>query len=119
MPFDLPQTSEPIKIVGANHAISPKEIAAVLEHRLGDTRLAVEHILSLLHTSQEKYSPKSFINTPETALQSLELLFQGETDIFDRGNLAKAQKIALSIMVLLSEYYENSQKYDSHISRDP
>ena len=33
MPFDLPQTAEPLKIVGSNHAISPKEIAAVLELR--------------------------------------------------------------------------------------
>lgn len=75
--------------------------------------------MSLLHTSHEKYSPKSFIDKPETALQSLELLFQGEADIFDRRNLAKAKKIVLSMMLLLSEYYENTQKYNPSIARDP
>jgi hypothetical protein len=119
MPFDFPKTSEPLKIVGVKHTISPSEIAAVLERKSGDTRLAVEHILSLLHTSDEKYSPKSFIDSPETALQTLELLFQGHEDIFDKRNLAIVNKIVLSIMVLFSEHYGNAQQYYSSIFRDP
>ena len=81
--------------------------------------MAVEHILSLLQTSQEKYSPKSFIDRPETALQTLELLFQGHEDIFDKRNLARVNKIVLSIMVLLSEHYGNAQQYYSSIARNP
>jgi hypothetical protein len=119
MPFDFHQTSGPLKIVGTNHTIFPKEIAAVLESQSWDTRLAIEHILSLLQTSHEKYSPTSFIDTPETALQTLELLFQGHEDIFDRRKLAKVKKLVLSIMLLLSEHYENAQKYNPSIPRDP
>lgn len=117
----------PIRIVGSNHTISPWEIAAVLESKSWDTRSAVEHILSLLnHQTQpgnkkipENYSPKSYIDTPQSALETLEILFQWCDDIFDRRDSQKAEKIWNSIWFILWEYFWNLDFYTGWIHRDP
>ena len=125
MPLDSPWDNNVIRIVWSNHTISHLEISSVLQAK--DTRLAVEHILSLLNhkghpwniKSSKNYSPKSFIDSPETALDTLEVLFQWQEEIFNRRNVIQAKKIILWITALLSEYYENQDLYSSVIMRNP
>ena len=125
MSFNASWESEIIRTAWSRHIISTNEISAVLQGK--DTRCAVEHILSLLdhknHPWKGSYSkkefPTSFINSPQTALDTLELLFNDHSDIFDRRDVWKAQKIALGIMFILSEYHWNSDLYSSDTARTP
>lgn len=114
-----------IRIVWSNHIISPSEIWAVLQRH--DTRIAVEHILSLLNHKNhpgstwdtENYSPKSFIHSPQNALSTLDILFEWHESIFDTRDSDTTRKIVLSIIVLLSEFYGNQELYNPSIWRSP
>ena len=119
-------TNTPTRIVGSNFTIKPSEVTAVLQKK--DTRLAVEQILSLLnHKNQpnsigclsDRFSPKSFIDSPKTALDTLDILFQWHEDIFNEEDVNKSKKLVLWIMALLSEFYWNLDLYNPSIARDP
>jgi len=126
---ELPSASigDSPRIVKSPRIVSSAEVSSVIEKYNWEIGPAVEHILAGLDHSEHPRSklphhitsPKNFINSPETALNTLELLLEWNTNIFSRNNTKQATKIALSIMFLLSEYYWNKKLYSTDISRDP